>query len=483
MIVEHYRTKYITHLCEDNSGILVCPVDTPYSECNCQNRSLVYNLPEFALNSSRVTPFSHLELDPPLPFQFELIVKDCCSAARYCCRNTLVKYNHQEDAPCPATWDGWNCFDASNIGTVGKQCPNYIYGGATVKQENFEKPAIKECTRDGWKIHVGESGEFKENTNYMGCMSNEDAEFRLMVGIFAYSASVIFLIPAVYLLFRLNPIKKQEMFILHRHLLISCLAYGSFTVLTVLLYIRNEAALAYQIPQNHVMCRVLFSVQLRYLRMTNFSWMLAEGIYLFRLLHNAVPDASESMRYYKIFGWGIPAVITSLYSIVRYYNDDVGMCWIENSTSAWIEWMIFAPSLLAMGVNCLLLLIIVCILLKKLREDPHKFENNKIQYSNLRKAVRGALMLIPVFGLQQLFTIYRFNNRWYQLIDQVLNGMQGLIVSLIVCYTNKSVLETIEKHWSNNRIKRNVDTECRQRMSIQENGKLILKSPPANVAL
>uniref|UniRef100_A0A1I7THY5 G_PROTEIN_RECEP_F2_3 domain-containing protein n=1 Tax=Caenorhabditis tropicalis TaxID=1561998 RepID=A0A1I7THY5_9PELO len=200
---------------------------------------------------SRITPFSQLELDPPLPFQFELIVKDCCSAARYCCRNTLIKYNHNEaDTSCPATWDGWNCFDSANEGVVPKQCPNYIYGGTSIKID-YDRQASKKCTRNGWELRQM-YGQIREHTDYSGCMANGDAEIRIIVGLLTYLASVIFLVPAVFLLSWLRPIRYQPMFLLHRHLLLSCLAYGGLYVVTVAFYIRDDAPLSYQISQNHV---------------------------------------------------------------------------------------------------------------------------------------------------------------------------------------------------------------------------------------
>lgn len=471
MLLEHYKMRYDTSLCEDGSGILVCPMDMDPRDCNCENRNLVYNLPEFAVNSSRITPLNRLTLDPPLPVHFELIVKDCCSAARYCCRNTLVKYHHNHDErPCPATWDGWNCFDSAEDGLVVKQCPNYIYGGSNVKTD-YDRHSKKLCTARGWDLPIM-TGGFKEYTDYAGCMQNDDAQAKLVAGIVTYLISVLFLIPAVVALFGLRPIRKNPMFILHRHLLISCLLYGVFYLSTTTLFVVSFAPLSSQVFQNHIFCRLLFSIQLRYLRMTNFSWMLAEAVYLFRLLHTAQHSEGETMKDYKIACWGVPGVITFVYFIVRGLNDDVGMCWIENSSVAWVEWMIFAPSLVAMGVNLLLLLLVVIILVKKIRCDPHL---ERIQY---RKAVRGAFMLIPVFGLQQLFTIYRFGNTYYQVLDQSLNGLQGLIVSLIVCYSNKTVLEGFQKWRVTYQEKTALGVECRQRMSIQESGKLILRSPP-----
>ncbi|CAO82061.1 G_PROTEIN_RECEP_F2_4 domain-containing protein [Caenorhabditis elegans] len=470
MLVEHYKDRYVASLCEDTFGVLVCPVDVSDKICNCYNREYVYNIPEFALNSSRIKPLNHLRLDPPLPFQFDLIVKDCCSAARYCCRNTLVKYHHRvDDSPCPPTWDGWNCFDSATPGVVFKQCPNYIYGGSNIKTD-YDRLSQKVCRSNGWATPEVNAAA-REHTDYTGCMSNGDVEARILAGLLTYSASVIFLIPAVFLLTLLRPIRCQPMFILHRHLLISCLLYGAFYLITVSLFVVNDAPLSSQVFQNHLFCRLLFSIQLRYLRLTNFTWMLAEAVYLWRLLHTAQHSEGETLRSYKVICWGVPGVITVVYIFVRSLNDDVGMCWIENSTVAWIEWMIITPSLLAMGVNLLLLGLIVYILVKKLRCDPHL---ERIQY---RKAVRGALMLIPVFGVQQLLTIYRFSNTYYQVTDQSLNGLQGMFVSFIVCYTNRSVVECVLKFWSSHQEKRALGAECRQRMSIQESGKLILRPP------
>uniref|UniRef100_A0A8R1IPT0 G-protein coupled receptors family 2 profile 2 domain-containing protein n=2 Tax=Caenorhabditis japonica TaxID=281687 RepID=A0A8R1IPT0_CAEJA len=122
-------------------------------------------------------------------------------------------------------------------------------------------------------------------------------------------------------------------------------------------------------------------------------------------------------------------------------------------------------------LNLLILCVVVYILFQKLSCDPHL---ERMQYT---KAVRGAFLLIPVFGVQQLLTIYRFNNTLYQVLDQASNGLQGMFVSIIVCYTNRSVLDCVSKSWSAFREKRALGAECRQRMSIQESGKLLLKSP------
>lgn len=52
-----------------------------------------------------------------------------------------------------------------------------------------------------------------------------------------------------------------------------------------------------------ISCRILFTIQLRYLRLSSYTWMLSEGWYLHRLLIAAFA-APKSLRNYHIVCWG-----------------------------------------------------------------------------------------------------------------------------------------------------------------------------------
>ncbi|MFH4980595.1 hypothetical protein AB6A40_007304 [Gnathostoma spinigerum] len=165
--------------------------------------------------------------------------------------------------------------------------------------------------------------------------------------------------------------------------------------------------------------------------------MLAEGVYLYRLLLCAFSQP-EALKPYFIACWGFPAVITVLYSICRLVFDNE-MCWVSPSRFLWIESLLIGPCLLALIGNLFLMLIILFILIKKLRFNPHL---EPVQY---RKAVRAVFMLMPVFGLHFLFTIYRIPSYLHQIFNLVLDGLQGFVVSIIVCYTNGRVHECLKK--------------------------------------
>ncbi|VDM47112.1 unnamed protein product [Toxocara canis] len=227
------------------------------------------------------------------------------------------------------------------------------------------------------------------------------------------------------------------MFRIHRQLLLSFLLSALSYLFNCVFFVIDGAAGELLYLTNHVSCRLLFTVQLRYLRLATSTWMFAEGVYLYRLLVDAFAEP-ESLRRYFIACWGFPALATATYSGCRQLFDNE-MCWVSPSELFWIEWIIMGPCLLALCGNLFLMSIILYILVKKLRYNPHM---EPVQY---RKGVRAVFMLVPVFGLHFLFTIYRMPSYAHQIINLSLDGIQGFVVSVILCYANGRVHECIRK--------------------------------------
>uniref|UniRef100_A0A915ASC9 G-protein coupled receptors family 2 profile 2 domain-containing protein n=1 Tax=Parascaris univalens TaxID=6257 RepID=A0A915ASC9_PARUN len=227
------------------------------------------------------------------------------------------------------------------------------------------------------------------------------------------------------------------MFRIHRQLLLSFLLSAIFYLFNCLFFIIDGAPGDILYLSNNISCRLLFTIQLRYLRLATSTWMLAEGVYLYRLLVDAFTEP-ESLRSYFIACWGFSGLATIIYSGCREFLDN-GMCWVSPSEFFWIEWIIMGPCLFALCANLFLLTVILYILLEKLRYNPHV---EPVQY---RKAVRAIFMLVPVFGLHFLLTIYRMPSYAHQIINLFLDGIQGFVVSVILCYANGRVQECIRK--------------------------------------
>ena len=65
---------------------------------------------------------------------------------------------------------------------------------------------------------------------------------------------------------------------------------------------------------------------------------------------------------------------------------------------------------------------------------------------HFRKAVHATVVLLPLFGLHWLLTLYRpqadancVGKTFYKYLNVILDGLQGLMVSIAFCYRNGEV--------------------------------------------
>ena len=62
---------------------------------------------------------------------------------------------------------------------------------------------------------------------------------------------------------------------------------------------------------------VTLHIIIHYFLLSNYMWMLCEGLYLHTLLVVAFVQERLIMRYLYIIGWIFPAVIISIYAVLR----------------------------------------------------------------------------------------------------------------------------------------------------------------------
>ncbi|TKR68183.1 hypothetical protein L596_024199 [Steinernema carpocapsae] len=482
MMVKPHNERYVSLICDN--GLLVCDRQSPTFEedCRCGNMRSVYNLPEFGLNRSQFTPMDEFLAFPRLPSDFALITKQCCEAAERCCNNVLTKSPETTEVAvvepkkprCPATWDGWQCFPDSEPGVALARCPNYIYGDRIrYDADHLNGVSNKECLPNGTWFAISNNGELNEWTDYRFCANDNASTLKMVAGLAAFSITVIFIVPAIAIISYHRILYTQPVFIIHKHLLISFLIASLTFIFNCVFFVVDGAPGDQLYFSNHFSCRLLFTIQLRYLRLATFTWMLAEGVYLYRLLSPFQYDDREDLRPYKIVCWGLPMILTIIYSILRQtFNNDE--CWVSPSEVWWVEWVVMGPCLVLICANLVLLSLIMCVVINKIRFSPHM---EQAQYT---KALRVVFMLVPVFGLHFLLTIYRIQSHTHQIINLILDGLQGAVVSVIVCYSNKSVHECLSKTREQHKLIRELKIQSssnRQRFSqsIRENDKFIKK--------
>ncbi|KAI6187646.1 hypothetical protein M3Y98_00266900 [Aphelenchoides besseyi] len=427
-----YNFSMNTKICSD--GLLAC--DLGDSNCNCQTSKYPkYNLLEFS-NSPLVLPIRELQIDPPLPEGFEESTRDCCKTAEKCCFEVL-QHDIESEGTCPSTWDGWQCFNRTKPGVARQYCPSYIYGNHWHRR--VENGAEKKCNNNGtWEL-VMRNGVLREQTNYMSC-HHEDFWLRplLLCTFIAYCISALTIVPALLLLSCNRRLKNMNIFLIHRQLLTSLLLDSICYIVNTLLFMPSFNLQGQLFFQNHPICRLLFVLQYGYFRLTSFAWMLVEALHLHWLLFRTPSNHIESVNRMLFWTWASPAIISVIYGVlIEYYEPE--RCMPEAKTPL-IKALITIPCAMCLMINTVILIITVRLILQKLRSNQ---VNTSVR--NYRKVMHALLVLIPLFGVNLASAVYSTESDWHDIVNMFVNGFEGFIVSIIVCYANRTVIRSITR--------------------------------------
>ncbi|NXI64401.1 GIPR protein, partial [Anseranas semipalmata] len=97
----------------------------------------------------------------------------------------------------------------------------------------------------------------------------------------------------------------------------------------------------------------------------NYGWLLAEGLFLHKLLVLANFSGDRCLPAFLLLGWGAPVLFVVPWVVVRYLYENEG-CWERNEKAA-VWWIIRCPILMAVAVNFVVFVRIVRILVAKVR--------------------------------------------------------------------------------------------------------------------
>ncbi|XP_061896537.1 calcitonin gene-related peptide type 1 receptor-like isoform X1 [Entelurus aequoreus] len=382
--------------------------------------------------------------------------------AQYQCFQRMVREdwyrNSKMTGPvCNTTWDGWLCWDETELGLTAEQgCPDYY------KDFDPNAMASKVCTETGeWGRHPESNRTW---TNFTNCKANTTHHgtaamthfYLVMIG---HGLSLVSLTISLAIFFHFKSLSCQRI-TLHKNLFVSFVLNSMITVVWLTTVVKkqghthNDSVRPFvsfpemvmwsfcRLPRSQASCKLLMFVHL-YLLSCNYFWMLCEGIYLHTLIVVAVFAEKQHLMWYYLLGWGFPLVPAVLHSIGRhcYYNDK---CWVSSDTS--LLYIIHGPICAALVVNLFFLLNIVRVLITKLRVT-HQAES-----SLYMRAVRATLILIPLLGIQFVLLPYKPQEHWvsdiYLYVMEILMHYQGLLVSTIFCFFNGEVQTVLRRHWN-----------------------------------
>ncbi|KAF3696561.1 Calcitonin gene-related peptide type 1 receptor [Channa argus] len=343
---------------------------------------------------------------------------------------------HKEEGTyCNRTWDGWLCWGDTFPGTVTQTCPEYF--------TDFDpgEKVTKVCNPDGQWFHHPES--HRVWTNYTQCTAynKEKLKFALSlyyIAVVGHGVSIISLIICLIIFSYFKSLSCQRIS-LHKNMFLSFI----FNSIVTILFLSTTSTMnQVKDDSNPVSCKILV-VLTQYASISNYFWMLCEGIYLHTLIIVAVFVGEQQLFWYYILGWGFPIVPAITYAVARglYFNDK---CWISSNTN--LVFITHGPIHAALIVNLFFLLNILRVLITKLKET-HCAES-----MTYMKAVRATLILVPLLGVHFIMLPWRpegyIASGIFDFFVNVFYHFQGLLVAIIFCFCNAEAQTAVRRKWA-----------------------------------
>lgn len=368
---------------------------------------------------------------------------ECTNEAEECCSEVMddddvdvAVENH-----CPSVWDGWSCFHSTPAGQNYKlPCTRFAYGNEPPRCNHY---SYKQCF---------ENGTWNQHTDYSTCDVTPPLIARNLYFIIILAISIIFCTPALVVLFLTKASHSQKLRIV-RTLLLGICIHNATVILVRAIIIMPELTSSQPktttMHENAVFCRVLTVFE----KLTGnivFGCMLLIGIFLHQLLTNLfrIHDRKNGIFMMPFYvGTGVISVVSvACWSILMaMYNDQY--CW-QVSEDFRVDWILDGPRLGMLCVNLILLLHITVRLW-------HAFNAKESEDSPFLRALRAALICLPVFGMQFLFLIVHPDmehcgiEQFYYILNYSVSGAQGVFIAVFHCYTEREVGKYFKDWWWN----------------------------------
>ncbi|XP_029862338.1 gastric inhibitory polypeptide receptor-like isoform X5 [Aquila chrysaetos chrysaetos] len=331
-------------------------------------------------------------------------------------------------------------------------CPGTTEGGVVARRCGPDGRWVTDETGRPWRDHSQCEDVAPEQMLQRQAWLLE--QFRLLYTV-GYSLSLIALLLALLLLLLFRRLRCTRNFI-HANLFLSfVLRAGAILTRDALLQRRLRPGPGHPLQllgqqQAVTGCRLAQALT-QYCVGANYGWLLAEGLFLHKLLVLAAFSGERCLPAFLLLGWGAPVLFVVPWVVVRYLYENEG-CWERNEKAA-VWWIIRCPILMAVAVNFVVFVRIVRILVAKVRAHQVSRGDTRVRLA------RSTLTLIPLLGVHEVaFALVGEGQgggtlRLVRLCLQLLlSSSQGLIVSVLYCFVNKEVQAEVRRGWQRCRL-------------------------------
>ncbi|XP_071487640.1 PDF receptor-like [Diadema antillarum] len=358
---------------------------------------------------------------------------------------------------CPSDWDGEICWPAIEANQeVTLDCPSKPWLDPS-------KKLYRTCGENGtWKgrahyencildsFPTNPTGKFNDSTNaqleYFSRLTMSSRITSIVGCTLSWFSLVVAL--GIFLHFRSLNCNRTK---IHKHFFVSLLIRLTIEIVFAIDH-------HYSIDSDHmykentirftpILCEV-FEVFREYGRFCAFSWMFIEGLYLNSLVSIAVFGKPKFLIYYLI-GWAFPVPFVTAWAIAM-MKTNRNRCWYSHMKSPYYWGLIEVPRNTLIAINAIFLINIVRVLVTKLRES------NSGETQQVRKAVKAAIVLLPLLGIVNLFWLLplprpndsRATLVIYFVVFRFFDEFQGFFVAVLYCFLNQEVRMVLRRKWS-----------------------------------
>uniref|UniRef100_A0A493TPE3 Gastric inhibitory polypeptide receptor n=1 Tax=Anas platyrhynchos platyrhynchos TaxID=8840 RepID=A0A493TPE3_ANAPP len=272
-------------------------------------------------------------------------------------------------------------------------CPGTTEGGVVARRCGPDGQWVTDGTGRPWRDHSQcEDLEQEQPLQHAWLLE----QFRLVYTV-GYSLSLISLLLALLLLLLFRPLRCTRNYI-HANLFLSfVLRAGTILTRDALLHRHLRPGLGDPLQllsqQAVAGCRLAQALT-QYCVGANYGWLLAEGLFLHKLLVLATFSGDRCLPAFLLLGWGAPVLFVVPWVVVRYLYENEG-CWERNEKAA-VWWIIRCPILMAVAVNFVVFVRIVRILVAKVR--AHQVARGDCRV----RLAKSTLTLIPLLGVHEV---------------------------------------------------------------------------------
>ncbi|CAG9123783.1 unnamed protein product [Plutella xylostella] len=299
----------------------------------------------------------------------------------------------------------------------GAHCPRLLRRAAVLGAHAVDTLAVQKCfsvfngvqyddTQNASRLCM--DGEWFNHSDFANCterianVSPTDVTSLIYLGGYSLSLAVLSLAVLVFLYFKdLRCLRNT----IHTNLMTTYILSACSWILNLALQNMSEEA-----HTDQPSCMILV-ICMHYFYLTNFFWMLVEGLYLYMLVVETFTAENIKLKVYTTIGWGAPAVFITVWVIARCFVSvgpttgpdeltlpgESKMClWMHEHQ---VDWIHKAPALAGLAINLFFLVRIMWVLITKLRSA------NTLETEQYRKATKALLVLIPLLGITNLLVL------------------------------------------------------------------------------